>query len=88
MLNFLDFLGTVGGNILSLPGIVGLGLGMMTRNWNVAVVLGVGIGIVETLVFNAYHVSQTDPFELLIAMAVGALASLLGCAIRHKGATV
>ncbi len=88
MLNFLDFLGTVGGNILSLPGIVGLALGMMTRRWLVAALLGVGIGVLETLIFNAFSFSAINPYDLAIAMVVGICAALMGCAIRHKGATV
>ena len=40
----LNILGTLAGNILGLPGILGLALGMMTRNFAVAAVLG-GIGL-------------------------------------------
>ena len=88
MLGFLDFLGTVGGNILSLPGIVGLALGMATRNWIVAVVLGAGIGVVEILLFGGMRPTHATLPEYAIAMAVGISAALIGCAIRHKGATV
>lgn len=88
MLGILDFLGTVGGNILSLPGIVGLGLGMMTRNWALAAILGVLIGIVETLLFNDFNLAETNAYDAAIAIVIGVMASLVGCAIRHKGASV
>lgn len=88
MLGFLDFLGTVGGNILGLPGLVGLALGMMTRNWVLAVVMGVGIGVIETLLFNDLHLAEFNLYDIAIAVMIGVMASLVGCAIRHKGATV
>ncbi|GGH24846.1 hypothetical protein SAMN05444007_103334 [Cribrihabitans marinus] len=88
MLGFLDFLGTVGGNILSLPGIVGLALGMATRNWIVAVILGAGIGVVQMLLFGGMRPTHATFPEYAIAIAVGIAAALVGCAIRHKGATV
>lgn len=84
----LDLLGTIGGNVLSLPGIVGLGIGMMTRNWILAAVLGGLVGVFETLVFAGFSFSQVNLFDLAIAVIVGILAGSLGCAIRHKGATV
>lgn len=88
MLGFLDFLGTLGGNILSLPGILGLAAGMATRNWLIAAALGACIGILETLLFNGFRLPEIEIFDLLIAVAVGIAAACLGCAIRHKGATV
>ncbi|MGR3321828.1 MAG: hypothetical protein ACU0DK_07845 [Pseudooceanicola sp.] len=88
MLSFLDFLGTVGSNVLSLPGIVGLGLGMMTRNWILAVVFGVLIGAIETVLFIDFDLAGTNAFDVIIAIVIGVMASLVGCAIRHKGATV
>lgn len=88
MLGFLDFLGTVGGNILSLPGLVGLALGMMTRNWLVAGIMGALIGVVETLLFNDFSLAETNAYDLVIAVVIGIMAALVGCAIRHKGATV
>lgn len=89
MLGFLDFLGTLGGNILSLPGIVGVALGMMTRNWLVAAVLGALIGVVQTvLVLNHLDFAAINIYDLVIAVAVGVVFATIGCAIRHKGATV
>ncbi|MFB2532979.1 hypothetical protein ACEYYB_10700 [Paracoccus sp. p4-l81] len=88
MLNILDFLGTVGGNILSLPGILGLGLGMMTRNWLLAALMGATIGALQTLVFHHFDLAAIFAYELVIAIAVGIIFALLGCAIRHRGATV
>ena len=88
MLGILDFLGTVGGNILGLPGLVGLALGMMTRNWALAVVMGIGIGVIATLLFNDFSLAETNAYDVAIAVMIGVMASLVGCAIRHKGATV
>jgi hypothetical protein len=84
----LDILGTIGGNVLSLPGILGVALGMMTRNWRLAAILGGSVGIAETLIFAGFSPNQIEPLEALIAVAVGMAAGTLGCAIRHKGSTV
>ncbi|MGC8201338.1 hypothetical protein ACP2AV_01410 [Aliiroseovarius sp. PTFE2010] len=88
MLNFLDFLGTVGGNVLGLPGLVGLALGMMTRNWVLAVIMGIGIGAIQSLLFSDFQLAESNIYDVGIAVLIGVLASLVGCAIRHKGATV
>ncbi|MGS4885472.1 hypothetical protein [Roseibium sp. MB-4] len=88
MLGFLDLLGTIGGNVLSLPGILGLAAGMMTRNWVLAGFLGAAIGVVETFLFAGFQVSEINLIDLFIAVLIGVLASSFGCAIRHKGATV
>lgn len=87
MLGILDLLGTIGGNILSLPGILGLALGMMTRNWIVAAIMGGLVGVFETVVFAGFHFGDIRSLDLAIAVVVGILASSLGCAIRHRGAT-
>ena len=87
MLGILDLLGTIGGNVLSLPGILGLALGMMTRNWIVAAILGGLVGVFETVVFAGFRFGDIGSFDLAIAVLVGVLAGSLGCAIRHKGAT-
>lgn len=84
----LDLLGTIGGNALSLPGILGLALGMTTRNWMLAAIMGGVIGIIETFVFLKFDVSELDPLDQSIAVLVGVCAGMVGCAIRHKGATV
>ncbi|MHA3979812.1 hypothetical protein ACW9UR_19220 [Halovulum sp. GXIMD14794] len=88
MLGTLDFLGTVAANILSLPGFVGLALGMTTRNWFLAAIMGGLVGVAETLLFNEFHLAQINTADLSIAIAVGLVAGTVGCAIRHKGATV
>jgi hypothetical protein len=88
MLGILDLLGTIGGNVLSFPGILGLGLGMMTRNWMLAAIMGGIVGIVETVLFAGFSFSAISPLDLAVAIVVGVLAGSLGCAIRHKGATV
>lgn len=84
----LEFLGTVAGNILSLPGILGLALGMMTRTLWLAAVMGAIVGFIETLVFAKFDFAKIEIADLVIAISVGILAGLLGCAIRHKGASV
>lgn len=84
----LEFLGTVAGNILSLPGILGLALGMMTRTLWLAAVMGAIVGFIETLVFAKFDFAKIEITDLVIAISVGILAGLLGCAIRHKGASV
>ncbi|WP_424831494.1 hypothetical protein [Ruegeria sp.] len=84
----LDILGTIGGNILSLPGILGLALGMMTKRLWLGAVMGGVIGVLETLVFAGWRFSQIEPLELIIAIVVGVCAGSLGTLIRRKGATV
>ncbi|WP_299481336.1 hypothetical protein [uncultured Roseibium sp.] len=88
MLGILDLLGTIGGNIFSLPGILGLALGMMTRNWILAAAMGGIVGVAETFVFAGFNMAEVHMFDLSIAVLVGILAGSLGCVIRHKGATV
>ncbi|ASP36751.1 hypothetical protein CHH27_09825 [Labrenzia sp. VG12] len=83
----LDLLGTIGGNVLSLPGILGLALGMTTRNWVVAAILGGLVGVFETVVFAGFRFGDIGSLDLAIAVLVGVLAGSLGCAIRHRGAT-
>ena len=84
----LDLIGTIGGNALNLTGILGLALGLMTRNWIVAAVLGALVGLAETMVFAGFDFAKVEAMETTIAILVGALAGLVGCAIRRKGTTV
>ena len=84
----LELLGTIGGNALSLPGILGVAAGMMTRNWILAAILGAGIGVAETFIFAGFDMAKVEILELTVAIIVGAVAASVGCAIRHKGATV
>ena len=84
----LDILGTIAGNILSLPGILGLALGMMTRNLLVAAILGGIVGVAETYIFAGFDFARIEPLELTIAICVGVVAGCVGRAIRVKGATV
>jgi hypothetical protein len=84
----LNLLGTIAGNILSLPGILGLALGMCTRNLGLAAAMAAVVGVGETLVFAGFDFGKTDMLELSVAVAVGILAGALGCAIRRKGTTV
>ncbi|WP_171235074.1 hypothetical protein [Ruegeria sp. HKCCA6837] len=83
----LEILGTIGGNILSLPGILGLALGMMTRKLWLGAALGGAVGIFETLVFAGFQFAQVESLELIIAVVVGVCAGSLGTAIRLKGST-
>ena len=84
----LDILGTIAGNILSLPGILGLAVGMMTRNLGLAALLGALVGVCETLIFAGFDMAAVSPMELSISVAVGVVAGCIGRAIRVKGATV
>ncbi|WP_170340171.1 hypothetical protein [Ruegeria arenilitoris] len=84
----LEILGTIGGNILSLPGILGLAVGMMTRQLWLAATMGAVIGILETLAFAHWAFAKVEPMELIIGVLVGVCASSIGCLIRQKGATV
>ncbi|NDR58395.1 hypothetical protein [Aliiruegeria sabulilitoris] len=84
----LDILGTIAGNILSLPGILGLALGMMTRNLLVAAILGGVVGVAETYIFSGFDFARVEPLDLAIAIGVGVIAGCVGRAIRVRGATV
>ena len=84
----LEILGTIGANIVSLPGILGLALGMMTRRLALAAILGGIVGIVETFIFANFQLGNIAMLELVVAILVGIMAGALGCAIRLKGATV
>ncbi len=84
----LDILGTIGGNILSLPGILGLALGMMTRRLWLGATLGGLVGVAETLVFAGFQFAHVEALELMIAIVVGVCAGSVGTLIRLKGATV
>ena len=81
----LEFLGTVGGNILSLPGVLGLALGMMTRNPGVAAILGGLVGLAEALLFGGLSFANIGGLELVLSIGVGMLAAVIGSAIRRKG---
>ena len=81
----LEFLGTVGGNILSLPGVLGLALGMMTRNPLVAAILGGLVGLAEALLFGGLSFAKIGGLELVLSIGVGMLAGVVGSAIRRKG---
>lgn len=84
----LEILGTIAGNILSLPGIVGLALGMATRKLWLAAAMGACVGVVETVIFAKFDFAKIEALELMIAISVGVLAGALGCAVRHKGTSV
>ncbi|MCA0996433.1 hypothetical protein [Alloyangia pacifica] len=90
MLSLLDLLGTIGGSILGLPGILGVALGMATRNWIVAPILGGAIGVLSPLILGGHHSAEVPitALEYSVSTIVGILAGLVGCAIRHKGAKV
>lgn len=88
MLSFLELIGTIGGAVLGLPGIVGLALGMATRKWILAAAMGAVVGLVGPLMFGGAHATYVTVSEFVVSGVVGVLAGLLGCAIRHKGATV
>ena len=81
----LNLLGTIGGNVLSLPGILGLALGMTTRNPILGASMGGVIGVIETFVFAKFQFANVETLELVIAICVGMAAGALGSAIRIKG---
>lgn len=89
MLGVLEILGLIAGNILNLPGILGVGLGMTTRNPVIGAVLGALVGVVSTYVFFADLGTGTlvSP-ELFVAVGVGMVFGSLGSLIRRVGATV
>ncbi|MEX0308356.1 MAG: hypothetical protein AB3N12_13310 [Ruegeria sp.] len=84
----LELLGTIGGNVLGLPGILGLALGMMTRQLWLGALLGGLVGLIAPLLFAGWQFSHVGAMALIIAIIVGVCAGSLGTAIRRKGATV
>lgn len=90
MLGLLDLLGTVGGAILGLPGILGLALGMTTRIWVFAAGIGGVVGLITPLLLGGAHSTYVAVTltEYGVSVVIGVLAGIVGCAIRHKGATV
>lgn len=90
MLSFLDLLGTIGASVLGLPGIIGVAIGMATRKWLLAAGLGGLVGLLAPMVLGGSHSTHVaiTPMEYAISILIGLLAGLVGCMIRHKGATV
>lgn len=90
MISTLDLLGTIGASVLGLPGILGMALGMATRNWIVAAVLGGAMGLIAPVLLGGSHSTHVavSMGEYAIGIAVGILSGLVGTAIRHKGTTV
>ncbi|WP_282151973.1 hypothetical protein [Ruegeria atlantica] len=84
----LEILGTIGANVISLPGILGLALGMMTRRIWLGALMGGIVGVLATFVFAHGSFATVDTFELLVAIGIGLCAGSVGSAIRIKGATV
>lgn len=84
----LEILAIIAANILSLPGILGLGLGMLTRNPIVGSALGGLVGVGTTLVFANMQFENVVSLELVLAILVGVVAGGLGSGIRRIGATV
>ncbi len=84
----LDLLGTIGGNVLGLPGILGIALGMMTRKLWLGALMGGVVGVLETLIFAGWQFAHVETLELIVAIVVGLCAGTVGTAIRLKGATI
>ncbi|MBK5935063.1 hypothetical protein C8N32_101169 [Rhodovulum imhoffii] len=84
----LEIFGTIGGNALGLPGLLGVALGMMTRHIWLAALMGGLVGIVETFLFAGWQFANLEMLELVVAIVVGVLAGCVGCVIRLKGASV
>lgn len=90
MLSVLDLVGTIGGAVLGLPGLVGIALGMMTRKPLVALVLGAAVGFLAPILLGGSHSTHVPVtmFEMAISVVIGVLAAQVGCVIRRRGATV
>lgn len=90
MISTLDLLGTIGASVLGLPGILGVALGMMTRNWILAAVMGGVVGVLAPVLLGGSHSTHVaiSTLEYVVGVMVGIVAGLGGSAIRHKGATV
>lgn len=89
MISTLDLLGTIGASVLGLPGILGVALGMMTRKWVLAALMGGAVGVIAPILLGGSHSAHVpvSTMETAIGVIIGILAGLVGCAIRHKGAT-
>ena len=81
----LELFGTVAGNVLSLPGVLGLALGLLTRRTGLAAILGGLVGLAETMIFAGFSFANVVGLELAISVAVGIVAGALGSAIRRRG---
>lgn len=46
------------------------------------------LGVLETVLFAKFDMALIEPLELSVAVVVGMLAGLAGCAIRIKGTVV
>lgn len=84
----LEFVGTIAGNVLSLPGVLGFGMGLLTRRLGLAAVLGGLVGVFEAMIFAGLDISHLGTLEFVMSVLVGVIAGTLGCAVRRKGATV
>lgn len=84
----LEVFGTIAGNLLSLPGVLGLALGMCTRKPALAAILGALVGLTEAMIFANFNIAVIGGLELAASVLVGMIAASIGCLIRRKGATV
>ena len=84
----LEIFGTIAGNVLSLPGVLGFALGLMTRRGGLAAILGGLVGVFEAMIFAGFSFAELGMLELAISVAVGVIAGVIGSAVRRKGATV
>lgn len=84
----LEVLGTIAGNVLSLPGVLGLSLGMLTRRLYLAALMGGIVGMVEVWIFAEFELAGVSGIEFSLSVLVGVIAGTIGCSIRRKGATV
>ena len=84
----LEVFGTLAGNVVSLPGILGLGLGMLTRRPYLAALMGGLAGLAEALIFAGFTFANVGGLEFAFSVLVGVVAGTIGCFVRRKGATV
>ncbi len=81
----LEIFGSIAGNAVSLPGILGLGMGMLTRKVVLAVIVGGLIGFAEAMIFVQFTFANIHGLELVISVLVGMIAGSIGAAIHRKG---
>lgn len=84
----LELFGTIAGNVLSLPGVLGLALGMLTRKPALAAILGALVGLTEAMIFANFNIATIGALELSTSVVVGVIAASIGSVIRQRGATV
>ncbi len=84
----LEILGSIAGNFLSLPGVLGLTLGLLTRRLVLAALVGGLVGVSEAMIFVQFDFANITGLEMSIGVLVGIFAGTVGSLIRRKGTKV